>query len=128
MKSFSVLFSFFLICLKQDYFESFSSFEFFSVLFSSSLSSQKWQFWCLANMLIKYAKSRQNQAKKAELVQIYTLGFRIKLKILVFVKASLNICCIYINHLIFLFKTIIFVSSPYLTYLFMVCENYENYL
>ena len=29
---------------------NFSSFEFFSVLFISFLSSQKWQFWCLANL------------------------------------------------------------------------------
>ena len=42
-----VLFSFW-ICLKLYYFDSFSSFKFFSVLFSSSFSFQKWQFWYLA--------------------------------------------------------------------------------
>ena len=36
------------MCPKQDYFDSFSSFKFFSVLFSSPFSYQKWQFWCLA--------------------------------------------------------------------------------
>ena len=30
------------------YFDSFSSFKFFSILFGSSFSFQKWQFWCLA--------------------------------------------------------------------------------
>ena len=47
-----VLFSF-LICLKQDYFDCFSSFKFFSVLFSSFFSFQKWQFWCLAYIWTK---------------------------------------------------------------------------
>ena len=58
MKSFSVLFSsywsflVFLICLTQDYFDSCSSFKSFSVLFSSSFCSQKWQFWCLARWMV----------------------------------------------------------------------------
>ena len=37
--------------MSQNYFEALvllGSFKFFSVLFSSSFSSQKWQFWCLA--------------------------------------------------------------------------------
>ena len=33
--------------LKQDYLDSFSSFQLFSILFSSFFSCQKWQFWCL---------------------------------------------------------------------------------
>ena len=55
LKSFSVLigsFYFFLICHKQDYFRSFRSFQIFSILFSSCFSSQKWQFWCLAQIFM----------------------------------------------------------------------------
>ena len=56
MKLFSVLiffffFFFFFLCLKHEYFDSFSSFiKFFSVLFIYSFSSQKWQFWYFARV------------------------------------------------------------------------------
>ena len=45
--SLSPVFRIFLICLKHDYFNIFSSFKLFSVLFCS-FSSEKWQFWCFA--------------------------------------------------------------------------------
>ena len=55
-----ILFSF-LIGLKQDYFDIFSSFKFFSVIFSSSFSSQKWQFWCLAFFLLSGLSSHSER-------------------------------------------------------------------
>ena len=48
-----------LIFPKYDYFDSFSSFKFSSVLSSSSFSSQKWQFWYLAkNSMARVFKGR----------------------------------------------------------------------
>ena len=45
----------FLICLEHEYCDSFSYFKFFSVLLSSSFSSQKWQFWYLAGPFLVLA-------------------------------------------------------------------------
>ena len=68
-----VLFSF-LICLKQDYFDSFSSFKFFSVLFSSSFSSQKWQFWCLAHNFVFFHAYTQYLSYWIALISIFWWG------------------------------------------------------